>query len=131
VALKSGTNQFHGVTYEFLRNQIFDAENTLSPRDLPNHRSGEISTGAIGGPIIYKKTFFSGDFEIGRIRQSVTTTSTLPTDLQRHIDRNSLILYLSDVMLLDLQRTGVRTARCRVCCRRTRVLWHGELGLTR
>ncbi len=83
-AIKSGTNQFHGVGYEFVRNAALDAENYFTPASAPKPAFGRNQFGgAIGGPIVHDKTFFFGDFEIGRIRQSVTTTSTLPTDLQR------------------------------------------------
>ncbi len=86
-ALKSGTNQFHGVGYEFVRNAALDAENYFTPAGSAKPAFGRNQFGgAVGGPIVRDKTFFFGDFEIGRIRQSVTTTSTLPTDLQRQAE---------------------------------------------
>jgi hypothetical protein len=84
VALKSGTNQVHGVAYEFLRNEALDAKNLFTPyhSSKPPYKRNQFGA-AIGGPVIHDKTFFFGDFEVGRIRQSVITTGFLPTDAQR------------------------------------------------
>jgi hypothetical protein len=84
VALKSGSNQFHGVAYEFLRNQALDAENLFTPygSPKPSYKRNQFGA-AIGGPVIRDKTFFFGDFEFTSIRQTATTTSTLPTAAQR------------------------------------------------
>src|SRR6202790_4249773 len=72
VALKSGTNQLHGVAYEFLRNEALDAKNLFTPYNSskPPYKRNQFGA-AIGGPVIHDKTFFFRDFEIGRIRQSV------------------------------------------------------------
>jgi hypothetical protein len=57
---KSGTNQFHGSAWEFVRNNIFNAndffsKNALQPRaDLKQNQFG----GSIGGPIRKDRTFF-------------------------------------------------------------------------
>jgi len=84
VALKSGTNEFHGAAYEFVRNAALDAENYFITPGAPKPPFGRNQFGAtIGGPIIRDKTFFFGDFEVGRIRESVTSVNTLPTDAER------------------------------------------------
>jgi len=83
-AIKSGTNQFHGVGYEFVRNEALDSSNFfLTPGSSKPPFGRNQYGGAIGGPVIRNKTFFFGDFEIGRIRESSTTLSQLPTDAQR------------------------------------------------
>ena len=53
---KSGTNQFHGDLFEFLRNGDFNARNFFAPtRDtLKQNQFG----GTIGGPILKNKLFF-------------------------------------------------------------------------
>ncbi len=57
---KSGTNQFHGSAWEFVRNNIFNANDFFSklngqPRpDLKQNQFGA----AVGGPILKEKTFF-------------------------------------------------------------------------
>ena len=82
VALKSGSNEFHGAAYEFLRNQKLDARNAFSAVNPPYKRN---QYGAVlGGPAIHNKTFFFGDFEVAAIRQANTNVSTLPTTDQRN-----------------------------------------------
>jgi hypothetical protein len=62
---KSGTNSFHGSAWEFLRNNIFNAndfflKNAGQPRpDLKQNQFG----GSVGGPIIRGKTFFFAAYE--------------------------------------------------------------------
>jgi hypothetical protein len=77
VALKSGTNQFHGVAYEFLRNQDLDAKNLFAVTIPPYKRNQFGAT--LGGPVIKNKTFFFGDFELARIITSNTVVATVPT----------------------------------------------------
>jgi outer membrane receptor protein involved in Fe transport len=71
---KSGTNQFHGSAYEFLRNSALDADNffdnaTGTPK--PPFRRNQFGASA-GGPIRKDRTFIFGDYE--GIRQSLGTT---------------------------------------------------------
>ena len=62
---KSGTNQFHGSAWEFVRNNIFNAndffsKSALQPRaDLKQNQFG----GSIGGPIRKDRTFFFGAYQ--------------------------------------------------------------------
>jgi hypothetical protein len=58
---KSGTNQFHGDLFEFLRNGDFNARNFFAPtRDtLKQNQFG----GTIGGPVLRDKLFFFGGFQ--------------------------------------------------------------------
>lgn len=62
---KSGTNEFHGNIFEFLRNDILDAaeffENAGGLRKAPFRRNQ--FGGSLGGPIQKGKTFFFGDVE--------------------------------------------------------------------
>src|SRR5215813_7811136 len=61
VAVKSGTNEFHGSVYEFLRNDNFDARNFFEAQknEFRNNNFG----GVFGGPIIKNRTFFFGGYE--------------------------------------------------------------------
>jgi hypothetical protein len=66
---RSGTNDFHGSAYEFLRNSALDAKNffesgSASKAPFKRNQFG----GAIGGPIVKNRTFFFADYE--GIRQS-------------------------------------------------------------
>ena len=97
---KSGTNQFHGSAYEFLRNEKLDAKNFF---DDPNSRIAPYKQNqfgfTFGGPIVRNRTFFFVDYEGLRIRQAQTVTSFVPTDAQRAGD-------FSDQLDLT-QQTGI------------------------
>ncbi len=75
--IKSGTNQFHGDVWEFLRNDKFDAINAFDTSRQPYKQNQFGFT--LGGPIIKNKTFFFGDYEGLRIRQALPQLSTVPT----------------------------------------------------
>jgi hypothetical protein len=66
--IRSGTNQFHGSAYEFLRNSALDARNPFdfpaAPglRAKPEFRRNQFGVSA-GGPIRKDKTFIFGDYE--------------------------------------------------------------------
>jgi hypothetical protein len=81
---KSGTNQFHGSAYEFLRNDVFDARNFFAN---PNAPAPELRLnqfgGTFGGPIIKDKTFFFGNYEGFRQRAGITKLTVVPTDAQK------------------------------------------------
>jgi hypothetical protein len=64
---KSGTNNFHGDVFEFVRNGKFNARNAFSPtRDtIKRNQFG----GTIGGPIIANKLFFFGGYQGTLFRQ--------------------------------------------------------------
>lgn len=82
---KSGSNDVHGVVYDFERSSVMDANNFF------NNRSGKSKSsfarhqfgGNVGGPIVKNKWFFFGDYEGLRQGYPITTTSTVPTDLQK------------------------------------------------
>ncbi len=83
--LKSGTNQFHGNAWEFLRNDRFDAANFFE--NAGNQKKGEFRQNqfgaTIGGPLRKDKTFFFGDYEGTRVRQATPWVSTVPTARER------------------------------------------------
>jgi Carboxypeptidase regulatory-like domain/TonB dependent receptor len=82
--IKSGTNQFHGSAYEFLRNEKLDAKNFFDDPNSPIAPYKQNQFGfTIGGPIVHNRTFFFADYEGLRIRQAQTVTSFVPTAAQR------------------------------------------------
>jgi hypothetical protein len=85
--IKSGTNHFHGVLYEFVRNQLFDARNYYDTTLPPYHQNQFGAT--LGGPILKDKLFFFVDYEGLRVNQSQTVTSLVPTQAQRTGDFSS------------------------------------------
>jgi outer membrane receptor protein involved in Fe transport len=75
---RSGTNQFHGAVYEFLRNSALDARNFFDPATIPPFRRNQF--GADGGaPILKDKLFIFGDYEGVRQSKSVTSLQTVPS----------------------------------------------------
>lgn len=89
IASRSGTNQFHGEVYDYIRNNAFDARNAFNPRlsstGAPLAQSAFKRNqfgGDIGGPIIKDKTFFFATYEGERHRQGLTTTSLVFTPAQ-------------------------------------------------
>ena len=61
VVTKSGTNQFHGDAFEFVRNTKLDARNFYSATIGPYHQNQ--FGGTFGGPILHNKLFFFGDYQ--------------------------------------------------------------------
>jgi len=72
IVTQSGTNQFHGSVYEFLRNNIFDAPNYFDQGSAPPFRRNQFG-GAAGGPIKRDKTFIFANYE--GLRQHLHQTS--------------------------------------------------------
>jgi hypothetical protein len=77
---KSGTNQFHGTAYEFLRNSWLDAKNFFDDPNskIPGFRRNQFGASA-GGPIIKNKTFVFGDYEGLRQALGISTVSQVPS----------------------------------------------------
>ena len=87
VTTRSGSNAFHGRAWEFLRNDVMNANtyfaNQSNVKRAPYRRN--VFGAMLGGPIIRDETFFFADYQ--GIRQSIgnTVTSTLPTLSQRQM----------------------------------------------
>jgi len=88
MVLRSGTNQFRGVFYEFLRNSRMDANNFFANRAgarLPSFKRNQFGV-AGGGPIVRDKAFFFANYEGLRQRQATTLIATFPTALEKQGD---------------------------------------------
>jgi Carboxypeptidase regulatory-like domain/TonB-dependent Receptor Plug Domain len=83
VAMRSGTNQFHGTGYEFLRNTELNAVGYIfgaRPATFKKPILQQNQFGAtIGGPIVKNKVFFFGDYEGFRHIDKSLNFSSLPT----------------------------------------------------
>jgi hypothetical protein len=90
VVLKSGTNQFHGSGFDFVRNRHFDAKNFFDKPDCtPESIQGTCAPiprldrnqfgGTLGGPIQKDKTFFFASYEGLRLRQATTREANVPS----------------------------------------------------
>ena len=72
---RSGTNDFHGGAYEFIRNSALDARDIGDPTTgAPPFKRNQFG-GAVGGPIKKDKLFFFGNFE--GLRQDLETTTNI------------------------------------------------------
>ncbi|HWF14261.1 MAG TPA: carboxypeptidase regulatory-like domain-containing protein [Candidatus Acidoferrales bacterium] len=72
IVTTSGTNQWHGSLFEFVRNDIFDEPNFFDLGSAPPFRRNQFG-GAIGGPIQKDKTFVFANYE--GFRESLHQTS--------------------------------------------------------
>ena len=94
---KSGTNSWHGDAYEFVRNDVFDANNffinqnrcdsknfaftgcATSAADLPLHNNPELRFnqfgGTFGGPLLKDKLFFFAGYQGDRFVTASTPTT--------------------------------------------------------
>ncbi|MBX5478108.1 MAG: carboxypeptidase regulatory-like domain-containing protein [Pyrinomonas methylaliphatogenes] len=78
VVTKSGTNEFHGSAFEFLRNDKLDARNFFAPI-RPPLRYNDFGY-SLGGPIVKNRFFFFGGQEWKKIRRlSNPVVRTVPT----------------------------------------------------
>ena len=76
---KSGSNQFHGLAFEYFRNQILDAKNYFAPAGpSPAYKRNQFG-GTLGGPIVRNKTFFFFNYEGLRLHQQLAVLTTVPT----------------------------------------------------
>src|SRR4030095_6206181 len=120
VSTKSGTNEFHGTVFEFLRNDAFDAKDydfagTAPPKNP--YRQNQYGF-TLGGPVWIpklingkNKLFFMSNWEGYKSRKTVNTLYTVPPDAWREGDFSSL---LPNTQLYDpysrVTANGVTTA---------------------
>jgi hypothetical protein len=79
---RSGTNQFHGSVYEFLRNSALDARNFFDRGTIPPFKRNQFGAG-LGGPIRKDRTFIFGDYEGIRQSKGITQVDTVPSPAAR------------------------------------------------
>ena len=80
---KSGTNQFHGDGYEFLRNDVLDAKSYFDQSQIPPFRRNQFG-GAAGDAIRKDHTFIFGDYEGLRQSQGITNVNIVPSVAARN-----------------------------------------------
>jgi len=80
IVTRSGTNQFHGTAFDYLRNDIFDANDWFADNKgltKPEERQNDFG-GTVGGPILKDRTFFFFSYEGLRLRLPQVAQTTVP-----------------------------------------------------
>src|SRR5437870_2075065 len=93
VVTKSGTNQFHGSAWEYLRNNAFDSQDQFAPVvHYHQHQFG----GAVGGPValpsLKQNTFFYFAYQGFRFSKPIATRILVPTAAMYKGDFSSICL---------------------------------------
>ena len=102
---KSGTNDYHGSAYEWLRNEKLNARSFFAPTKAPLRFN--TFGAAIGGPIKKNKSFFFYNYEGGRRRTGVTIGESLPRPAEIAGDFSAR----TDISILDpATRVGTTAA---------------------
>jgi hypothetical protein len=85
IVTRSGTNQFHGTAFEYVRNDIFDANSWYNNAEGIARLAEKQNDfgGVAGGPIWRDKAFFFGSYEGLRLRVPESKTNLVPTTYAR------------------------------------------------
>lgn len=79
-SVRGGTNQIHGVVYEYFQNRDLNAENAIEGGKIPNPRyDNNRYGGQVGGPIKKNKLFYFANFERQSIGESGQNYICTPT----------------------------------------------------
>ena len=106
VVTKSGTNQYHGTLWEFLRNEQMDARGYFETSRTPlrQNQYGASGGGPIRIPKLYNgknKSFFFAAWEGYRQRLAQETGALGPTDAERTGDFSALLALPTPVIIYD------------------------------
>lgn len=106
--LKSGTNDFHGDLFEFLRNDKLDANDFFLNRSAAAKRAfrRNIFGGTLGGPILKNKAFFFVDYEGTRQRDSGPSLASVPLAQYRTGDLSRFPQIIRDPLNNNAPFTG-------------------------
>jgi hypothetical protein len=110
VVTKSGTNQFHGSAFEYIRNGALNSRNFFAPTGdkLKRNQFG----GTFGGPIIKDKLFFFGTYQGMQLANVAGGLSAfVPTAAQRAGDFSSLPPLLDPTTKVPFPRNQIPASR--------------------
>ncbi|HEV2500846.1 MAG TPA: carboxypeptidase-like regulatory domain-containing protein [Terriglobia bacterium] len=82
IVTQSGSNQYHGTTFEFLRNSALDARNFFDHGQIPPFDRNQFG-GSLGGPLQKNKTFIFANYEGFRQRLGLSDVTLVPDDNAR------------------------------------------------
>jgi Carboxypeptidase regulatory-like domain/TonB-dependent Receptor Plug Domain len=77
IVTRSGTNQVHGSSYEFLRNNVLDAPNYFDQGSAPPFQRNQFGA-SLGGPLKKDKIFLFGNYEGFRQHLHQTSVAFVP-----------------------------------------------------
>ena len=81
LTLRSGTNEFHGSLFNYLRDDALNKKTFFAQTKAP-YKSNQFGA-TLGGPIMKNKAFFFADYQGLRLDQGRTNVMTVPTMLMR------------------------------------------------
>ncbi|MEZ5362113.1 MAG: TonB-dependent receptor [Bryobacterales bacterium] len=115
MALRSGTNEFHGNLNYYLRNDVLDALGFFEEEGNALRQNQYAIT--IAGPIIKNKTFFMVSYEGLRKTEDQTRLNRVPTALERAGDfSQSLNVNGGPLYLRDRLKSGNCSASAKASC---------------
>src|SRR6202162_2423427 len=82
ILTQSGSNEWHGTAFEFLRNNALDAPNFFDQGDAPPFQRNQFG-GSVGGPLNRDKTFLFGNYEGFRQHLHQTSATFVPDAASR------------------------------------------------
>ncbi len=81
LVIKSGTNELHGTSYYFNRNEALSANSPVATPGSPKREIRDNQYGfSVGGPIVHNKTFYFGTVEVQKLTAGNSLTDTAPSD---------------------------------------------------
>ncbi len=116
VATRSGTNEFHGEAFDYIRNNDVDARNYFNPHPVPMSTFKRNNPGAdLGGPVILPhlyngkdRTFFFVSYEGLLQSQGLTINSGVPTNTERSSVTDPIVQKLLTLIPQANDPTGTR-----------------------
>src|SRR5580704_13696865 len=113
-SIKSGTNTFHGDVFEFIRNDVFNANSWSNGLQTPVQPKAKMRWnmfgGTVGGPIIKNKLFFFADYQGSRFdHPPAASFITVLTGAERGGDFSALANQIYDPCVAG---TGVSGTPC-------------------
>jgi len=101
IVTRAGTNQFHGALFEYLRNDVLDANDWFADHDSlskPEERQNDFG-GTFSGPILKDRTFFFFSYEGFRLRLPKVAQSSVPDLSARQNADPAMMPYLNSFPL--------------------------------
>jgi hypothetical protein len=97
IVTRSGVNQFHGTAFDYLRNDVFDANDWFADfarLAKPKERQNDFG-GTFSGPLIHDRTFFFLSYEGLRLRLPQVALDTVPDESARQLAVPAIQPYLN------------------------------------